>query len=323
MEAKHRAVLQQYLLGALPEAERSRVAESYFVEEEFFEELLDVENELLDQYVRGRLSPEDRKRFGAYLIGLPDGAVKLATAHALMEAAKESGEVLPGRLATTASASRPGWTPLGGLITRRLAWRYAMVAILIASLAGVGYLMVTQTRLRGEVERLRAERNQMEEQKSSLERQMQADAGEQAVYQEQIRRLQAELDRASSNDRQQTTPETAGGVLASLVLTPALRSGGAPDLLTLTRATRTVSLVVPVANEEQTASYRLTLQTTQGRLVFSRDGLRPQSRQKVRTITYRLAAARLSGANYKLTLVGRTVDGVEIAQDFYFNVARK
>ena len=47
------------------------MAEKYFVDEQFFEELLAVENELLDQYVSGRLAPEERKKFGEYLTRLP------------------------------------------------------------------------------------------------------------------------------------------------------------------------------------------------------------------------------------------------------------
>jgi hypothetical protein len=323
MEGKERAVLRQYLLGALSEVERFRLADRYFVDEEFFDELLDVENDLLDRYVRGRLSPEERQNFGKYLTAHPDGAGKLAAAHALMDAARGSREILPGQLAATASTSTSRWTPLGGLLGRGPVWQFAMVAILFASLAGVGYLIVTQRRSPSAIEQFPAARTQAEEEKANLGQQTRTAEREQSVEQEQIRQLHAELDLARSKDRQKTTPQTTGGVVASLVLTPALRSGGAPDLLRVTRATRTLLLVIPVANEEEIPSYRLVLQTTTGRLVFTWDRLRPQSQQQRRTISCRLAAARLTGGNYKLTLIGRSADGVEIAQDFYFNVASR
>src|SRR5947207_852946 len=210
MDAKHRPVLRQYLLGALPEAERSRVAEQYFVDEQFFEELLDVENELLDQYVRGQLSPEERKKFGEYLAGLPNGAGKLATAHALMEAARERRKILPRPSAVTASSSRSRWTPSGGQPARGLVWKYAIAAVLIVSFAALGFLIVTQRRLRREVEQLRVAHTQAEQDKSNLTRQAQTAEREAAGQQEQIRQLQAELDRARSNAPQQTRPETTG-----------------------------------------------------------------------------------------------------------------
>ena len=98
---KERGVLRRYLLGELPEAERSQLADRYFFDEELFDELLDVENELLGQYVRKELSPAESKRFSEYLSHLPDGASKLAAAYTLMEAAHELREV-PASLTETA-----------------------------------------------------------------------------------------------------------------------------------------------------------------------------------------------------------------------------
>ncbi len=46
-EDQQRAMLRKYLLGELPERERSQLAARYFVDEDLFDELLDVENKLL------------------------------------------------------------------------------------------------------------------------------------------------------------------------------------------------------------------------------------------------------------------------------------
>ena len=97
-----------------------------------------MESELLDQYVSGRLAPEERKKFGEYLAGLPNGAGKLATAHALMEAARERRKILPRPSAVTASKSRSRWIPSGGQPARGLVWKYAIAAVLIVSFAALG-----------------------------------------------------------------------------------------------------------------------------------------------------------------------------------------
>ena len=78
----------------MPESERSWLSDRYFVDEELFDELLDVENELLDGFVGGRLTPQDRKNFRAYLAHLPDGPTKLSTAYALREGRNESHDPL-------------------------------------------------------------------------------------------------------------------------------------------------------------------------------------------------------------------------------------
>jgi hypothetical protein len=318
MEGKERAVLRQYLLGELAESERSQLAERYFGNEEFFDELLDVENELIDQYVRRQLSLEERKAFNEYLTALPDGVSKLATAHALMEAARES---LPARSSGGFYVSIRRWMQGGRLIGQRPILRFALAAILIASLVALGYQIVTEQRLHRELEQLRAAQTEAQQEKLNFGREKQTVEGEQAVQHARIRQLEAELDQARRNSSQRTSKEAGGAVVASLVLTPTLRSGAAPDLLTVTPKTRAIRLVIPVANEEQITSYRLVLQTTEGRLVFRQERLRPKSRRRGSTVTCRLAAARLTSGNYKLTLIGRPAEGAEIAQDFYFNLA--
>ena len=59
-----RAILRSYLLGDMPEAVRTEFADRYFIDEDLFDELLDVEYELLDEYVRGQLSVVRRQLSG-------------------------------------------------------------------------------------------------------------------------------------------------------------------------------------------------------------------------------------------------------------------
>ena len=143
-EGQQRSILRRYLLGELPKAERSQLSDRYFVDEELFDELLDVENELLGQYVRKQLSPAESKRFSDYLGQLPDGASKLATAYALMEAANELREVPASSAAAThlpvvavPSLAPSRWQVLRHrLLADRYVPRYAMAVILIALIAG-------------------------------------------------------------------------------------------------------------------------------------------------------------------------------------------
>jgi len=78
-----REIIRRYILGDLTEAARAELAERYFMDEELFDEVLDVESELLDQFVRGELSADERKKFNDYLTLLPDRATRLAGAFVL------------------------------------------------------------------------------------------------------------------------------------------------------------------------------------------------------------------------------------------------
>jgi hypothetical protein len=53
----------RYLLGELPENECDALEEAYFTREGGFEELVAIEQELIDSYVAGELSPAQRRRF--------------------------------------------------------------------------------------------------------------------------------------------------------------------------------------------------------------------------------------------------------------------
>lgn len=320
-------VLRRYLLGELPEAERSRLAEQYLIDEELFDKLLAVENELLDQYVRGELQPEETKNFRDYLTRLPDGRIKLATAYVLNEA---RNQMRSGASAThseqrqapavVAQALPSRWEILrASLFGRRHFLRHA--AVVIALLCGLAYLIVSQRAWRREVEQLRVELTQAQREKIDSAQQVQIAQDNEVALRD--RNLQLERELAQLQERSNQQDYRDGLTLALLTLTPALRSTTTPDALPISSATKTISLVMPVPEDEQISEYRAVLRTTKGQLVFTKERLISHgSDQRGKTVSFSLPAARLTQHNYKLTLHGKTVDGVEIAQDFYFNVFR-
>ena len=319
------------MLGVLPEAERAELADRYFHDEELFDQLLEVENELLDQYVRGQLSADDQRSFRAYLSILPGSESKLATAFALMEATAD-------RKAATASLAAIGPTPINERVTARTAhnllWkvfrssisgdrtlRYATAAMLLVMVAALAYLSVTERRLRREVERLQVERGTIEQAQVGLAAKAQAAEQQQATQRDLIQGLEKEL--AQAKQLQEHQSGTGGGVLATLFLTPPLRSGGTPDSLVLLPATKTVLLAVPVDNKEQSRSYRAVLQTTAGGVILKSGGLHPHKSPRGASIALRLPVSVLKGDHFKLTIIGMPTEGVEIARDYYFALARK
>lgn len=56
-------LLTRYLLGDLSPAEKDRLEENYFVDDDLFVELLDAKDQLISDYLGGQLSPRDRERF--------------------------------------------------------------------------------------------------------------------------------------------------------------------------------------------------------------------------------------------------------------------
>ena len=62
--------MQQYLLGRLPEEEEAELERRYLADDALFEELLAIEDDLRDAYVRGELSMPDHDAFQQRLLAV-------------------------------------------------------------------------------------------------------------------------------------------------------------------------------------------------------------------------------------------------------------
>jgi anti-sigma factor RsiW len=63
--------MAQYLLGQLPEEEQAELERRYLADDTLFEELLAIEDDLRDAYVRGELSRPDHEAFEQRLLTAP------------------------------------------------------------------------------------------------------------------------------------------------------------------------------------------------------------------------------------------------------------
>src|SRR2546423_7598348 len=75
--------MREYLLGGLSHEVLRRVEERLMTEDGFFEELLLVEEELMDEYVGGQLSSDERRRFERHFLSTPERHGQLRFAQAL------------------------------------------------------------------------------------------------------------------------------------------------------------------------------------------------------------------------------------------------
>src|SRR5262245_3880472 len=104
--------MARYLLGDLPETELEAVEQEYFADPEKFEEVWAAENNLVDRYVRGRLSRGERRLFERNYLQSPKHRDRVAIARKLIEAADR-------RTAESAPAPSKLIGALGALLTPR------------------------------------------------------------------------------------------------------------------------------------------------------------------------------------------------------------
>jgi hypothetical protein len=114
--------LRGFLLGTLSDRDREMLESSVLSDDALYELLLSVEEDLIDETVRGELPPAEAKSFLHYLARTPDGARRLELARCL----KATLEPSTRPAAPEIPASRP-WPSRGDW----LAWA-ATIAVLIA-----------------------------------------------------------------------------------------------------------------------------------------------------------------------------------------------
>lgn len=321
-ELPNHKLLVQYLLGELDEVGRSKIAERYFKDDDLFDELLDVENELLDKWARGLLTEREQKAFESYLDNLPDGQQKLAVARAMLQFTAEERARADKFLREYVPAATSWWRSLFTLPPATPVLQYILAASLVVVALGLLFLFVQSRQLRSDNDQLRARVAGLEKEKELEESTSISRSG---VDLERIRQLEEQLKLEQQANEAQAqhlaSLQPAAPVVVSWLLSPALRSMGEADNVTLPRSAKFVSLTLPIESDVQLSGAWAVIQTTTGQQRQEHPGLRANKTGK--SVSLKLPASYFTETSYKLTLVRKDQDGVELAQDFYFTVTRR
>ena len=201
----------KYLLGEMTEAEQARFEESFFHDVELSELLSDVENDLIDEYVREELSAGERERFERHFLVSERRREKVEIARALLQAKKasvashdfDSRRSGPWWKAMVESLSVPG---------RALSYSFGAAALLF--LLGGLWLFSEVRQLRKEMAKAEAERDTRDRQNEQLRDRADEQhrlSDELAAQKEQLEQQLAELS------QQPGSPERRLGPAASFL----------------------------------------------------------------------------------------------------------
>ncbi len=290
--------MTRYLLGELSESERADLERRYFADSAFFERLSQCESDLMDDYARGRLSPETRERFEKAYLADPERRARLRFSEALV--AKLDREVSPGLIpqeAETTSWWQKLFVPfIGG--QRALAFSFAVLLLMVL---GSAWLLLRTSRLRNELAQTRATEAAREQHERELQQQL---IDEQARNQQLI----AELDR----ERAQPTPEvgiaspknTAPAFVSLLLVASGVRGAETRSpTLSIPAGTQEVRIELKtVENEYQ--SYQLELHALGGKAIFDRKKVKPTITKSGANFGFSVPASRFTSGDYILTLKG-------------------
>lgn len=291
--------VRRYLLGDLDPQTQQRLEERLLTDADFYEELLASEEELVEEYLGGALTADERRRFETVFLAAPERQRKLAFAHAFRRYAASSEAAAgapaedpaaqphgaPSPSAADAGARRPSFwerlfPPAWGGAGAALRFGAAAVMLLLAVLVGVLVYRTARTDSR--------------------------------------RAAAQELARLNDPRRQ---GDPAGGFLPLTLTRGLTRAEGQTSRVRVPAGAPGLRLRLELPNGAS-ESYRARLQTAdEPTRSYTVDGLRPDASGGARAVVLYVPAELLPPGDYQVKLGEQTLDGdFEDAGTYSFRV---
>lgn len=328
--------IKRYLLGELDEEKQQLLEKHLLTDEKFFEQLLIVEDELVDEYLRGKLSAHERQQFVAHFLSTPERHQKLRFARAL------------GKYITTATAEKPRAQAdhVQPPITRRPSllafWRarkpimgFSLAVALLLILFGSSWWIIKVSSPQHQPDKVRTQQSDPPAQDQSsppqlAEQRPRKDQSNEELKPEQNQRANLEKELASARNQNGTKPRSAAKpqrsqpVLFVGTLMPGLvRETGEMKRVVIPSGTSAIRLRLALMTEDY-RSYQAVLQTAEGREISSSNKLKAKTTSGGKVVDLILPAKLLTPGDYQLKLSGLSMSGnLEDIGSYPFRVLHK
>lgn len=278
--------LKRYLFFESTEAERSALEEKFFESDELFYDLLDLENDLTDGFVRNKLGESDRKRFETSLEKSAERRAKVLSAKTLQNFIEEETKL--NESFETEENKIGFWKKIKSFFNfGAFNFQYTAAVLLILAAAGIGFLIYERQRSAQELARLQTienERNLESEQKENAlreqiksirerEQNLQTELGEQRgqteILIEQLEKEQLEKERLTrelenlKREKQTRPPEIqtpSAPTVATVILAPVGgKGGGDAQTIVINQNTAAVSATLQIPKESTAETYSVRL----------------------------------------------------------------
>jgi cell division protein FtsL len=307
-------IIRSYLLGDLPEAEQLALVQEFFADDEMFEQVWATENDLLDQYIRGKLTLVEKDLFEKNYLASDVHRQRLAFAQTLIFNADSPAQSQTIPAETQQSVS--WWAAVSRLFRGNLV-QWGMVAAMLLVIGGSIWLYTERARLRQQMNQLEEARVAEQQRAEELERKI----TEERKHSEE---LAAELERLRQEQAKQATQTLPNQVIprsvVSLLLSPMiLRSEGETAPLKITGETTTVRLQLKI-QEPAARNFRVSLRTVEGTQVWNGSA----GKKGGTTVSVLIPASKLSTNDYILTLTASgSTDQPQESGRYFFRILKQ
>src|SRR5262245_53601637 len=163
-EADNEKLLIRYLLGSLPEGQRLQVEGEFLSDDQRYERLLALEDELFYDYAQNKLSPGEREQFEKRFLSSERNRRRTLLASELAHKMSESAPVEMAEKSIADREPQRFWQSLKSyFVAQSAAMRVSLAALAIVSLALI-WLVIEIGGLRNEFNQFRGQRAVQEDQ---------------------------------------------------------------------------------------------------------------------------------------------------------------
>ena len=337
-QSDNEKIIIAYLLGELPEEELLRFERRYLKDDDLFQELNEIEDELIDDYVSGALSAERRAAFEKNFLRSSERRDKVEFAGAITERATLWKKTqAPGIVSLESGADQP--TSEAGASTKNQAkilplkrWHVPVWGQWAAVAAAVMFAIVSLG-LWLKASRLQRELSSLREQQVALKRsEAQSRTGaaelktELSTEQQQSQALEDRVSQIQNLASLDTASRVVYGIRVGIeYLTDGSKGEGARKTKTLEIPAKAQLVRLAVEfDKSEFPTFKATLRRADRSTVWTRGGLKARGARTNQSVTLAIPAERLPAGDYDLVVSGVTSDGnTESVGRYALKVVRK
>ena len=313
--------MTRYLLGDLSESEEAALEEKYFTDPQVFDQVVSTENELVDKYARGRLTPDLRERFAQNYLADPRRRDRARFAQALVT---KLDQIEVDQEAPVAWVRQVPWWQrlLPALPGGNRAFAFSISLALLLLMLGMGALFFKTRRLRGELAQTQAAHEALEQRDRELQQQLANERTRMNDLNDELNRARSQVNRSQPEfPATRTTPAFVTLLLTASGIRGA-DTGSAPRLIVPT-GTEQVRIQLNL-KESDYSNYRVVLQAVGGETIFSRQGIKPKATKSGSTFVVIVPARSFAAGDYILTVRGVRPDAeVDDVSKSIFHVEKR
>ena len=316
----------RYLFGELSEEEENGVEERFLSDNQFFEQMLSVEDALIDAYAQEELSKNERRKVEEFLLTSQHQVGQLAFVRGLIGRLAAMNPGFQDSMLPSLEPRPLSWQSWLASLTKRGLGKKLSFAFLVLGMIFSLFLIIWNVRLQNKLAQLEVRQAELGVRDQQLSQQIEKQGdqnNELAKGLEEQRAGRDELER-DVTALQDSNSANYPGQIATLHLTTDLFSRGDSELkvVHIRQNVRRLRINIDLDAEPTYAEYGAAIKTFEGREIWRAKDLRPEP-HALNRLALSIPANFFANDYYTLTLTAKSENAgtVEIG-DYSFRIKK-